>query len=180
MPFLFIGESAYVGSVALFGQADLLQGLPPTLHEFYAALIDITDPLCESIEVCGQQKGVCSLRETWWLAAEDYIFGWEFGDPMPYSLLASENAASYPLFFCENPPDEPTCVPSRPGEYTGEMIKGPANRSDRDGDGVVDNLDNCRKVFNPVRPMDGGIQPDSDGDGRGDACDNCPLDSGAE
>ena len=48
------------------------------------------------------------------------------------------------------------------------------------GGNIVDNRDNCRKVFNPVRPMDGGVQADSDGDGKGDACDKCPLDVGPE
>lgn len=37
---------------------------------------------------------------------------------------------------------------------------------DRDGDGVIDILDNCPTVFNPK-------QEDEDGDGVGDACDNC-------
>ena len=35
------------------------------------------------------------------------------------------------------------------------------------------------KVFNPIRPMDDGVQADADSDGRGDACDKCPLDAGA-
>lgn len=39
--------------------------------------------------------------------------------------------------------------------------------SDEDGDGVIDNLDNCLQVPN-------SDQIDTDGDGRGDACDNCP------
>jgi hypothetical protein len=33
-------------------------------------------------------------------------------------------------------------------------------------------------VFNPIRPMDHGAQPDADNDGIGDACDKCPLDAG--
>ena len=51
--------------------------------------------------------------------------------------------------------------------------------SDADGDGVNDDDDDCPSVFDPVRPMDNGTQPDSDGDGRGDACDPCPLDANA-
>jgi len=39
---------------------------------------------------------------------------------------------------------------------------------DSDGDGIADNRDNCRFVYNPD-------QADRDGDGVGDACDNCPL-----
>ena len=51
-----------------------------------------------------------------------------------------------------------TCVPPGSGERAGV---------DRDGDAVVDGLDNCPDVAN-----DG--QEDRDGDGIGDACDNCP------
>ena len=98
----------------------------------------------------------------------------------PLGLLQALNADSYPLYFCSAPPDEPSCTPFRPGEYDGTLGSGPASRADRDGDGITDNLDNCRKVFNPIRPMDGGVQPDADGDGRGDACDRCPLDPGPE
>ena len=39
---------------------------------------------------------------------------------------------------------------------------------DFDGDGVVDNVDNCPVIFS-------SSQIDSDGDGVGDACDNCTL-----
>ena len=40
--------------------------------------------------------------------------------------------------------------------------------SDRDGDGVTDQRDNCPDSWNPD-------QRDTDGDGVGDACDNCPT-----
>jgi hypothetical protein len=59
------------------------------------------------------------------------------------------------------------------GEFDGMVTK-----SDVDGDGIENNRDNCKKVFNPIRPMDGGVQPDADRDGRGDACDKCPLEAG--
>ncbi|MBN1211313.1 MAG: thrombospondin type 3 repeat-containing protein [candidate division Zixibacteria bacterium] len=39
---------------------------------------------------------------------------------------------------------------------------------DADGDGILDNDDNCPTVYNPG-------QADSDGDGVGDTCDNCPT-----
>ncbi len=41
---------------------------------------------------------------------------------------------------------------------------------DSDGDGVLDDIDNCPAVSNPG-------QENSDHDGLGDACDNCPDDS---
>jgi hypothetical protein len=43
---------------------------------------------------------------------------------------------------------------------------------DLDGDGVLDELDNCPSVPND--------QADTDGDGAGDACDNCPTVSNAD
>jgi hypothetical protein len=39
---------------------------------------------------------------------------------------------------------------------------------DQDGDGVVDDVDNCETVPNPSQ-----ADADADGDGRGDVCDNC-------
>ena len=45
MPFLFVGVDKYVGSIALYGQADVVQGLPSTLHEFYAAVVGIPGEL---------------------------------------------------------------------------------------------------------------------------------------
>jgi len=41
---------------------------------------------------------------------------------------------------------------------------------DRDGDGVVDELDRCSDVADP-------LQEDTDGDGVGDGCDGCPFDA---
>jgi thrombospondin type 3 repeat protein len=89
------------------------------------------------------------------------------------AALRASNSNSYELFSCGKPSNEPTCTPSRPSEYDGAIA-----RVDSDGDGVDNIHDNCKKVFNPIRPMDGGVQPDADGDGRGDACDKCPLDPG--
>lgn len=178
MPFPFLDGSSYVGSIALFGDESILTNLPPTVHEFYASLFGVHGDPCEAIDVCGNEKSACPLRETWFLV--DAIDGDPEYDPLTFSILSAENVSSYPLYFCEEPPDEPSCVPFRPEEYTGELVRGPANISDWDGDGIVDNLDNCKKVFNPVRPMDGGVQLDTDGDGKGDFCDKCPLDTGAE
>jgi hypothetical protein len=170
LPFPFVNGPLYVGSIALYGDAAVMSSLPPTLHDLSAPSFGITSPLCEDLDVCGRAKRICPLRETWWLG----IAG--LGQPLSLGLLQTLNAGSYDLFFCAEPEDEPTCVPFRAGEYDGTLVtKAPGK--DRDGDGIPDTSDNCVKVFNPVRPMDDGMQVDSDGDGRGDACDRCPLDS---
>jgi cytosine/adenosine deaminase-related metal-dependent hydrolase len=170
LPFPYVNNGPhYSGSIAEFGDAGILGSLPPTPHEIAAPTIGVTAPLCEPISVCGASKMVCPLRETWWLSLAGV------GSPLRLASLRAANVSSYELFSCGTPTGEPTCTPARrPGEYDGART-----RTDFDGDGVVDSRDNCRKVFNPVRPMDGGVQPDADGDGRGDACDKCPLDPGA-
>ncbi|MEM7677575.1 MAG: amidohydrolase family protein, partial [Myxococcota bacterium] len=113
-----------------------------------------TDAGCESIDVCGSTKRVCSEQET----------------GFPLSTHRAEIAANaYELFYCDTPPMEPTCVPFRPGEFMGA-----STNLDADGDGAVDSVDNCPTVFNPIRPVDNGQQSDTDLDGLGDACDPCP------
>jgi hypothetical protein len=132
------------GGRALYGNADLVTALPQT------------GTGCEILPepVCGTLKTVCLQRDA----------GLSFAD------LAQANTASYGLFFCGTPPGEPTCVPSRPGEYTGQPTA-----DDADGDGIADAVDDCPRVFNPVRPVDAGVQADADGDGIGDACDGTPV-----
>jgi len=169
LPFPFLGGPSYAGSIALYGDASVMSALPRTLHDLTAPSFGITAPLCESLDVCGKAKRICPLRETWWLAAAG------LGQPLSMTQLRNANAGSYPLFFCGQPDAEPSCTPFRPGEYDGSRVMTGPGR-DQDGDGVRDAVDNCPKVFNPARPMDGGIQADSDGDERGDACDRCPVD----
>ncbi len=112
---------------------------------------------CETLDVCGAQKRVCGLADTGVLA----------------TTIKTDAEAFAPLFTCGAPPPlEPTCIPSRPGEYTGVP-----SGTDADGDGIDDASDNCPNVFNPIRPMDGGKQGDADSDNKGDACDPCPLDA---
>jgi len=159
------GDLAFMEAM---GDSPLVEGCEP-----YA------EPLLGKYDVCGKEKFVCTNR------IELQVF--EFG---PYAQFTNISnilhhpsdplglGPTYPLFFCGEPAGEPPCTPSRPGEYDGTVTKGAASKSDRDGDGVLDNRDNCKKVFNPVRPMDNGVQADADGDGRGDACDKCPLDPG--
>ncbi len=109
---------------------------------------------CEPLDVCGAAQRVCT-RDAGLSLAE----------------LRAAAEASYPLFSCEIPPNEPTCVPSRPGEYDGLSTD-----RDADGDGIPNAEDACPRVFDPLRPVDAGRQPDADGDGQGDACDPCPFD----
>jgi hypothetical protein len=58
------------------------------------------------------------------------------------------------------------------------VYDGTASLGDSDGDGITDPSDNCVSVFNPILPVDAGVQADSDGDGFGDACDACPIEAG--
>ena len=60
---------------------------------------------------------------------------------------------------------ETSCLPVRSGS---------SGEDDADGDGVADGVDNCPAVFNPRRPLDGGVQADRDQDGAGDLCDPSP------
>ena len=113
---------------------------------------------CEALDVCGTAKLACVAQDT-----------------KNVSSLAKVKAAidpTYPLFFCGVPDQEPSCVPSRPGEYTGVSAA-----DDKDGDGVKDAADNCPAIFNPEMLIEGG-QQDADGDGFGDVCDPCPLEPG--
>jgi cytosine/adenosine deaminase-related metal-dependent hydrolase len=109
---------------------------------------------CDPINVCDQQRAICIERE--------------FG--LSYRAFEDEVSDSYPAFFCGEPTDEPTCLPSRPGEFGGG-----STADDLDDDGLANDEDNCPEVFNPIRPIDGGAQPDADGDGLGDVCDAAPL-----
>jgi cytosine/adenosine deaminase-related metal-dependent hydrolase len=125
---------------------------------------------CERIpgDVCKQAKTVCLPGS---------------GNVTLAAIFAS-NQASLPLFYCGTPPGEPSCEPMRPADKWGCGQYPLANPSrDMDGDGVVDQYDNCPRIFNPVLPLDGFYaarpeacrQADYDGDGVGDACDPEPM-----
>ena len=117
---------------------------------------------CDTVDVCGVSKNVCLKGEV----GKTYT-----------ELQTSVGSGNYPAFFCGAPTKEPSCKPVRPKAVTGSTIyTGDVSGTDSDGDGVPDATDNCKLVFNPVRPMDSGKQVDTDGDGLGDACDPCPFD----
>ncbi len=137
----------------------VLRGGHP-LHGDAAVVEGIVDgvdlPGCETLDVCGVDKRLCVQLDTGLTSGQ---------------ITSSVNAASYPLFFCGDPDEEPSCDPARPSEFPG----GPR---DSDGDGIADAQDNCPNVFNPIRPLDLGGQANADGDALGDACDRCPLSPG--
>ncbi len=152
------GKGAYA-SVIRAGVADvalvLRSGL--VLHGD-AALVDALSPDggagCEVLADCLAGKKVCAMRE----------FGKSISD------LKTAIGAPYDLYFCGIPANEPSCVPSRDGLFTGVP-----SATDSDGDGIPNATDLCPTIFSAIRPMDGGIQQDIDGDGIGDACDPCPV-----
>ena len=131
-------------------------GLP--LHGDALLVEALTTPGdCEVLDVCGRSKRLCTQRE--------------IGTTL--SALESElDPSTYSLFFCGLPDSEPSCLPARPNEFSGVPSAG-----DMDGDGVADAQDSCPTVFDPIRPLDGGVQPNADGDAHGDACDPCPFDA---
>ncbi len=133
------------GGDPLYGDADLLEGFFGT-----------DEPTgCEFIDVCERDRRICSELDTGMSLAQ---------------IWSGVHSNSYPMFFCGEPENEPSCVPFRPSEYDGI-----ATPQDRSGDGIPDVMDNCPDYFNPIRPMDGGIQSDVNGSGLGDVCDPCPL-----
>lgn len=142
------------GGEVMFGDDALVPGLPG-------------GGTCDALDVCGTQKQVCVMGDL----------------GKSFSTLSGENSDRYALFFCGVPDNEPSCVPERnapdgfpnpevtgSNRYTGDM-----DGADMDGDGIDDVDDNCVCTFNPIRPLDEGMQGDFDGDGVGDACDICPL-----
>jgi len=118
---------------------------------------------CDPLDVCGRAKKVCLVSE--------------IGQTLPQLQIAVGDA--YPLYFCGDPTGEPTCGRGGRSPVSGSTVyDGLPTADDPDGDGIPTASDNCPVVFNPVRPMDAGAQPDADGDGAGDACDPCPLAAG--
>jgi cysteine-rich repeat protein len=127
---------------------------------------------CEFMEVCGAQRVVCVSAEL----------------GKSFSALREVLPSAYPLFFCDQAPvNEPTCVPQRmstnasfPASVNNsKAYSGAREPADPDGDGLGEGEDNCPLLFNPIRPLDNGVQADTDKDGQGDACDVCPLEANA-
>lgn len=143
------------GGLPLYGDANVVAGYPG-------------GSACDELSVCTNAKRVCSSREI----------------GKTFSALSSASSSLYPLFFCGEPDNEPSCLPVRNGTAPAASVNGSsiydgiASDSDVDGDGIANDDDNCPTVFNPIRPLDNGMQADFDVDGEGDACDLCPLNMG--
>lgn len=141
------------GGTILYGDENVLSVLPGT-------------DSCDSLEVCNETKVLCLQPEIGKTLAE---------------LQAAAGAAAYGPVFCGAPPNERSCTPARGVAVSGSTTySGVPGETDSDGDGIADAGDNCPTVFNPVRPMDGGVQADEDSDGEGDACDPCPIHADTE
>nr|MCU0685870.1 thrombospondin type 3 repeat-containing protein [Polyangiaceae bacterium] len=146
------------GGTALYGEPEAVDALSPG-----------GGAGCELVsqgganDVCGAVRKVCAQRE--------------FGKTVAtlQTSIAGVPGGAYPLFFCSAAQaGEPSCVPARPGEFTGVP-----SAADADGDGIPNATDLCPTIFSPTRPLDGGAQADGDGDGLGDACDPCPFKAGS-
>lgn len=134
-----------------------------TLYGDETAVSGLSSATCDTVDVCGTSKKVCLSDEV----GKGYT-----------ALKTAAGANIYPAFVCGAPPNEPTCTPKRPTANMGSTVfTGIPSGTDMDGDGIDDASDNCPSVFNPVRPLDMGMQGDSDADGQGDACDPCPIDA---
>ncbi len=174
-PPTFSGQTYYRRGRPLYGDPNLVEVLAE--RQLSLSIYDPAiwgpgkkelPPACEPLDVCGRQKLVCAAQELEQRPRDAQYFTTQSLS----EFIAGVGSRSYDLFFCGVPDKEPTCVPSRPGEFDGLP-----SASDADGDGIPDGADNCPSVFNGIRPMDNGRQPDADGDGVGDSCDPCPLDA---
>jgi cytosine/adenosine deaminase-related metal-dependent hydrolase len=133
------------GGKVLYGDDALLSGL--------------SLPSCDPIDVCGTAKRACLLDET----------------GQTFAQLQVSVGSIYLAFACGIPANERTCKPQRGAAVNDSTIySGEITALDSDGDGIVNAIDNCPAVFNPIRPFDNGAQADFDADGVGDSCDACP------
>lgn len=172
------GQTYFRRGRPLYGEPNLVAALSDRqldYSKYDPNVYSATDPgkkklaPCETMDICGRQKALCLAEQL-----ESKPEGATYFQTFTFAELKAQldPNKTYDAYFCGTPRDEPTCVPSRPGEFDGV-----GGASDTDGDGVADSADNCPGWFNAIRPMDGTRQPDTDGDGEGDVCDPCPFDA---
>jgi cysteine-rich repeat protein len=170
------GKSPYRAVIEAEPQDVLMTMRGGTVLYGEAGLVSAFDAMneCEAIDVCGAARKVCAVPDFKRFAA--------ITNGM--SLAQLNMVAQYPLFFCAGTPvrNEPTCVPERAPMWGSGKTNSvnmsttyTAASTDMDKDGVANGSDNCPGIFNPIRPMDNGVQADFDNDGVGDTCDPCPL-----
>ena len=172
-----LGAQGRIGAIAPGLAADIaiFDGSQASHHRavLEAEAGDVALVLRGGTPLYGESDVVAGLGRTWRRRRRLRQRPRHLHDPewnTPYASIVNQAAGSYPAWFCATPTDEPTCTPARPGEFTGALLP-----ADNDGDGIGNAADNCPDVFNPIRPIDGGAQPDADADGMGDACDPTPL-----
>ena len=154
-------DAATEDVVAVFRGSEILSGN----SDIVGALLTSQDSaMCDTLDVCGSEKSVCS----------DLDAGITIGE-----LQSAAGGSAYPLFFCGVPAGEPTCEPLRNDEDGDGVIFPLVDVTDGDGDGIADAQDNCANIFNPPRPLENFMQGDFDADGLGDDCDPCPLNPGS-
>ena len=162
--FALNGKAPYRGVIEAEPKdvALVLRGGKP-LYGDDSTIAALTPNGCDTVDVCTVSKKVCLMSEI---------------NKTYDALKTGAGANIYPAFACGVPQNEPSCSPKRPTATAGSTIfTGIPSATDTDGDGIPDADDNCPMVFNPVRPVDMGVQGDADRDGVGDACDVCPMDA---
>ncbi len=184
------GVEKYLGQIAKGYTADIVVFKKTKTKDLYRAVIDAENKDVtlvtmngnfvygdSNLMTSGDEFNVCSVMKK-----IDFRIMKAKSEITSFNQLNTQKEDQYPMFFCGDPIDEPTCVPQRTRtkdtadqkttKYTGDFTAA----DDADGDGIKDDVDNCPTMFNPIRPMDTNRkQADADGDGIGDICDLYPL-----
>lgn len=177
------------GGQVLYGDSALVDEMPASEScEPLMVPSDWPNSTCGATTICGVAKSICLVGTRSATSPRDTCP--EGSTALECILFDIEGRRDrgepYPLCFCDDttPENEPTCIPERNGmdaSYPAPSINGSntyvgmSTMDDQDGDGIPNESDNCECTFNPIRPLDNGVQADADADGIGDACDVCPI-----
>ena len=142
-----------IGGKPVYGDEALVTALQPTG--------------CDAFDACGQKKLICTKDPTLDKGTESWAdVQAVLQTTLAAALAADKPTADYaygynlwPLFKCGAEADALINC-----DVTGAQ----PSATDNDGDGFVNELDNCPNVWNPD-------QSDLDSDKQGDACDVCPV-----